>query len=240
MKKILVQKIEKSYGSRKILRNVSITVNSGEITGLLGPNGAGKTTLFYIILGLTKSDKGKIYLNQHDITNLPLHKRSKLGIGYLPQEPSIFRRLSVKDNILAILETQKISKKERLQKLDELLEEFNISHIANSMGISLSGGERRRTEIARTLAANPEFILLDEPLAGIDPLAIKDVKNIVTMIRNKGIGVLITDHNVRDLLSICDHSYIINDGVVLAEGGAREIISNKQVQDIYLGADFVI
>jgi lipopolysaccharide export system ATP-binding protein len=234
-----VKQISKQYGSRRVVKNVSLHLKRGEIVGLLGPNGAGKTTSFYMIVGLISCYSGQILLDETDITHLPVHTRSALGMSYLPQEASIFRKLSVGDNILAILELRKdLSKKERQETLNRLLQEFNIEHIRTTLGISLSGGERRRVEIARALATNPKFILLDEPFAGIDPISVVDVKRIITHLRGRNIGVLITDHNVRETLDICERAYIVNEGEILCEGPPKTILLNKQVRTVYLGEDF--
>lgn len=231
--------LAKSYKTRKVIDDVSITVNSGEIVGLLGPNGAGKTTCFYMIVGLIGADKGSITLDDVAITHFPIHQRAQLGLGYLPQEASVFRKLSVRDNLLAILETRKeLNKAARQKKAEALLQEFHISHIADSLGMSLSGGERRRVEIARALASEPRFILLDEPFAGVDPISVADIKQIIRHLQNKGIGILITDHNVRDTLSICQRAYIVSEGSVIAEGTAEDIVKNTQVRKVYLGEDF--
>lgn len=231
----------KKFKSREVVKDVSLHVHSGEIVGLLGPNGAGKTTSFYMIVGLLNADGGAIYVNDTDITKSPVHNRAELGISYLPQEASIFRKLSVADNIMAILELRKdMSKSERQLKLEQLLEEFRITHIRNTLGMSLSGGERRRTEIARTLAMDPKFILLDEPFAGIDPISVLDVKRIITHLRSRGIGILITDHNVRDTLNICERAYIVNDGKILCEGSPADILVNEQVRSVYLGEEFML
>lgn len=233
--------LAKAYAKKPVVKDVSLTVKQGEIVGLLGPNGAGKTTCFYMIVGLVSEDGGSICIDDEDVTNLPIHGRARKGLGYLPQEPSIFRTLSVADNILAILETRKsLSRDQRNDKLQSLLDEFNISHLATSIGMTLSGGERRRAEIARALAANPRFILLDEPFAGVDPISVKDIKNIVRHLRDKGIGVLITDHNVRETLDICEHAYIIGEGHVIAEGTTEQILSNEKVRKTYLGDDFTL
>lgn len=233
--------LAKSYKKRKVIDDVSITVNSGEIVGLLGPNGAGKTTCFYMIVGLIGADKGSITLDDIAITHFPIHKRAQLGLGYLPQEASVFRKLSVRDNLLAILETRKeLNKTARQEKAEALLQEFHISHIADSLGMSLSGGERRRVEIARALASEPRFILLDEPFAGVDPISVADIKQIIRHLQNKGIGILITDHNVRDTLSICQRAYIVSEGCVIAEGTAEDIVKNTQVRKVYLGEDFLL
>ena len=238
MNKLDIKKISKSYDSKKIVSNVTIQVNTGEVIGLLGPNGAGKTTCFYMITGLISPESGKIYINKKNITNLSIDERANLGIGYLAQEPSIFRGLSVKDNIFSILEQRKdINEKEKEERLLNLLKTFNIEHIKDTLGISLSGGERRRAEIARALASDPKFILLDEPFAGIDPISVIDIQDIIKLKNNK-IGILITDHNVRETLDVCDRSYILNDSKIIAEGKSTEILSNEQVQKVYLGENF--
>jgi lipopolysaccharide export system ATP-binding protein len=231
--------LAKRYGDRWVTSNVSLSLSSGQVVGLLGPNGAGKTTSFYMIVGLVEADQGQILLNDEDITDLPMHERSRKGIGYLPQEPSVFRMLSVEDNIKAILETRSdITEEECYQQLDALLEEFNLTHIRTSMGLSLSGGERRRVEIARALAAEPKYILLDEPFAGVDPISVGDIKQIIEHLKNRGLGVLITDHNVRETLDVCENAYIVQDGHVIAEGDADHILANKKVRDVYLGEHF--
>ena len=236
---LLAQNLAKSYSKKPAVKNVSLSVMQGEIVGLLGPNGAGKTTCFYMIIGLISADDGNILINNKDVTSLPVHGRAKQGLGYLPQEPSIFRALSVQDNILAILETRKgLDRSARHEVLERLLDEFQISHLANNKGMSLSGGERRRVEIARTLAANPQFILLDEPFAGIDPISVNDIKNIIRQLRDKGIGILITDHNVRETLDICERAYIVGEGRVIAEGSPNYILENEQVKRTYLGDHF--
>jgi lipopolysaccharide export system ATP-binding protein len=233
------ENLVKVYKKKHVVENVSLTVNSGEIVGLLGPNGAGKTTTFYMVVGIVTLNAGKIYLDDHDISILPLHERAQKGIGYLPQEASIFRKLSVIDNIMAILETRKdIDKNEKIGRAEELLEEFHISHIRDSIGQSLSGGERRRVEIARALAANPKFILLDEPFAGVDPISVIDIKNIIKHLRDRGLGVLITDHNVRETLDVCERAYIVNRGHLIAEGSPSDILSNEYVKRVYLGNEF--
>ena len=233
------ESLAKVYKKRRVVEDVSLTVNSGEIVGLLGPNGAGKTTTFYMVVGIVTLNAGKIYLDDHDISILPLHERAQKGIGYLPQEASIFRKLSVIDNILAILETRKdIDKNEKLNRAEELLEEFHITHIRNNIGQSLSGGERRRVEIARALAANPKFILLDEPFAGVDPISVIDIKNIIKHLRDRGLGVLITDHNVRETLDVCERAYIVNKGHLIAEGTPDSILNNEYVKRVYLGHEF--
>jgi len=239
MSRLSVQGLAKSYKSRQVLRDLSLDVTSGEVVGLLGPNGAGKTTAFYMIVGLVPCQKGRIVLDDEDISSLPMHRRAQLGVGYLPQEASVFRKLSVADNVLAILETRAdLDGDGREQRLAELLEELHISHIRESLGISLSGGERRRVEIARALAAEPKFILLDEPFAGVDPLSVIDIQRIIRQLTTRGIGVLITDHNVRETLGICGRAYIVSQGVVLAQGTAQEILAHPQVREVYLGQDF--
>jgi len=228
----------KSYSRRKIVNDVSIHINSGEVVGLLGPNGAGKTTSFYMVVGLVDADQGTVSLDDMDITHFPMHKRAQLGIGYLPQEASVFRKLTVNENIMAILETRPLNKIERQDRLDELLSELQIEHIQDSQGISLSGGERRRVEIARALAADPTFILLDEPFAGVDPISVIDIQKIINQLTDQGIGVLITDHNVRETLGICDRAYILSSGQVIAEGTPDQVLNDKQVKDVYLGQNF--
>src|SRR5690606_9678033 len=221
------------------VQDVSLSINSGEVVGLLGPNGAGKTTCFYMIVGLVRADRGNILINGQDVTHLPMHGRARQGIGYLPQEASIFRKLSVADNIMAILQTRKdLNRKGREGKLDSLLREFHIHHLRDNLGMSLSGGERRRAEIARALATDPQFILLDEPFAGVDPISVNDIKQIIQHLKDKGIGVLITDHNVRETLDICDKAYIVNDGHIIAEGDAEEVLANQLVREVYLGHAF--
>ena len=233
-----VEHLAKRYKSRWVVKDISISMKAGEIVGLLGPNGAGKTTAFYMTVGLVQPNRGMIFLNGVDITRAPIHQRATLGIGYLPQEASIFRKLSVEDNILAVLELQDLTVDERFQKLEFLLEEFNIEPIRKSLGMSLSGGERRRVEIARALAVNPKFILLDEPFAGVDPISVIDIKRIINQLRDHGIGVLITDHNVRETLDICERAYIVNAGEIIAEGTAQEILADEQVKAVYLGESF--
>lgn len=233
--------LAKSYKGRQVVKNVGLAVEAGQIVGLLGPNGAGKTTSFYMIVGLVNNDKGKITLNGEDLTLLPMHERARRGIGYLPQEASIFRKLTVYQNIMAILETRKdLNAVEREEKLEHLVEEFNIGHIKENLGMSLSGGERRRVEIARALAADPKFILLDEPFAGVDPISVGDIKKIILHLKNKGIGILITDHNVRETLDVCEHAYIVSHGELIAEGNADQILANQQVRDVYLGEQFTL
>jgi len=231
--------LAKSYKSRQVLKDLSLEVASGEVVGLLGPNGAGKTTAFYMIVGLTRCEHGEIFLDNRDIGRLPMHRRAQLGLGYLPQEPSVFRRLSVSNNIMAILETRPaLSEEQRTARLEELLGELHIEHVGDSLGISLSGGERRRVEIARAVAADPSFILLDEPFSGVDPLSVADIQRIIKHLSDKGIGVLITDHNVRETLGICQRAYIVNQGSVLAAGSADQILANPLVREVYLGQDF--
>ena len=233
--------LSKSYAKRPVVKDVSFSVNEGEVVGLLGPNGAGKTTCFYMTTGLVTQDGGQIILDDEDITDSPMHGRARKGLGYLPQEPSIFRKLSVRDNILAILETRKdLTHSQRQQKLESLLNEFHITHLTESDGMSLSGGERRRVEIARALAADPKFILLDEPFAGVDPISVNDIKGIIRHLSDKGIGVLITDHNVRETLDICARAYIIGEGHVIAEGTTEHILSDQKVRKTYLGDDFTM
>ncbi|UUO24036.1 LPS export ABC transporter ATP-binding protein [Colwellia sp. M166] len=233
--------LAKAYKGRKVVKNVSMKVSAGQIVGLLGPNGAGKTTSFYMIVGLVNNDSGSIVLNDEDLTLLPMHERARKGIGYLPQEASIFRKLSVYDNIMAILQTRKtLNDIEREEKLEHLLEEFNISHIKDNLGMSLSGGERRRVEIARALAAEPKFILLDEPFAGVDPISVGDIKKIILHLKERGIGILITDHNVRETLDVCEHAYIVSHGELIAEGDANQILANQHVRDVYLGEQFTL
>lgn len=237
--KLVVSHLAKSYKGRQVVKDVSLEVNAGKIVGLLGPNGAGKTTTFYMIVGLVPSDKGQITLNEQDITFDPMHQRARAGIGYLPQESSIFRKLTVHENLLAILQTRKdLSSQRRLEIADDLLEEFHIGHIKNSLGMALSGGERRRVEIARALAADPAFILLDEPFAGVDPISVLDIKKIIQHLCQRGIGVLITDHNVRETLDVCEIAYIVSHGELIAAGSPQEVLANQQVRDVYLGEQF--
>lgn len=236
---LTAKNLAKSYNGRKVVTDVSLEVKSGEIVGLLGPNGAGKTTSFYMIVGLVALDEGFIYIDDVDISLQPMHNRSRMGIGYLPQEASIFRRLSVYDNLMAVLQTRKeLSKEERQDKAEDLLDEFNIQHIRNSMGMALSGGERRRVEIARALAANPLFILLDEPFAGVDPISVIDIKKIIVHLRDRGLGVLITDHNVRETLSVCEHAYIVSQGHLIAHGTPQQVLNDEHVKRVYLGDQF--
>jgi lipopolysaccharide export system ATP-binding protein len=231
--------LAKSYKSRQVVRELSLEIASGEVVGLLGPNGAGKTTAFYMIVGLTRCEHGEIFLDNLDISRMAMHRRAQLGLGYLPQEPSVFRKLSVADNIMAILETRPgMDETQREVRLKELLGELHIEHVADTLGLSLSGGERRRVEIARALAADPRFILLDEPFAGVDPLSVGDIQRIIKHLSDKGIGVLITDHNVRETLGICGRAYIVSQGTVLASGSAEQILANPQVREVYLGQDF--
>jgi lipopolysaccharide export system ATP-binding protein len=232
------ENLVKSYRTRKVVKKVSIEVHQGEIVGLLGPNGAGKTTTFYMVVGLTRPDEGKVLINDEDITCLPMHQRAKKGVSYLPQEPSVFRKLTVEDNIIAVLESQKLTRFDRKKKARALLRELNILHIKNSKAYSLSGGERRRVEISRALATSPVFILLDEPFAGIDPIAVADIQSIISQLKKKGIGVLITDHNVRETLSITDRAYIINDGQIIASGKPMDVARDEKVKQIYLGNQF--
>ncbi|MCB1948274.1 LPS export ABC transporter ATP-binding protein [Nitrosomonas sp.] len=232
------ENLKKRYKSRTVVHDVSFSLNSGEVIGLLGPNGAGKTTCFYMIVGLVSLDHGDIYLDNLSLTQLPMHERARLGLSYLPQEASIFRRLTVEENILAILELRRLDSDQLEQQLDTLLHDLHISHIRNNTAVSLSGGERRRVEIARALASRPRFILLDEPFAGVDPIAVMDIQKVINFLKERDIGVLITDHNVRETLGICDRAYIINDGKVLAQGTPDEIIYNEHVRKVYLGEHF--
>jgi lipopolysaccharide export system ATP-binding protein len=238
MSELRAGNLKKRYKSRTVVQDVSLSVNSGEVVGLLGPNGAGKTTCFYMMVGLVPLDGGSIYLDERDLTQLPIHQRARMGLSYLPQEASIFRRLSVADNIRAVLELKSYTADEMQQRLDDLLHDLHISHIRTSQGISLSGGERRRVEIARALATQPRFILLDEPFAGVDPIAVLDIQKIIQFLKARDIGILITDHNVRETLGICDRAYIISDGTVLASGKPDEIIYNESVRKVYLGEHF--
>lgn len=238
---LTIKHLAKNYSKRWVVKDVSFSMESGQIVGLLGPNGAGKTTSFYMVVGLVRMDKGEIYLDDLDLSDLAMHERARKGIGYLPQEASIFRKLTISENIMAILETRKdLTKAQRQQRLAELLADFKITHIKDSLGMSVSGGERRRAEIARALAADPKFMLLDEPFAGVDPISVGDIKDIITTLKDRGIGVLITDHNVRETLAICEHAYIVSEGSVIAEGTAQEILANETVRKVYLGDDFTV
>lgn len=230
--------LKKSYGSRQVVCGVDISISSGSVVGLLGPNGAGKTTTFYMVVGLAQPDDGQVFLGDVEITSLPMYQRARRGISYLPQEASVFRKLSVADNLMAIIETVETDKRRGRQRMEQLLEEFSITHIASSKGYALSGGERRRVEIARALITGPSFILLDEPFAGIDPIAVGDIQELILSLKNKNIGVLISDHNVRETLGVCDSAYILSSGVVLEHGTPNEIAASKKAQDIYLGKDF--
>ncbi len=233
--------LTKSYRGRQVVKDVNLEIQSGQIVGLLGPNGAGKTTSFYMIVGLVKADQGVICIDERDISHVPMHGRAKAGIGYLPQEASIFRKLSVSDNIMGILELRKeLSRQQREETLENLLQEFHITHIRNNKGMSLSGGERRRVEIARALATDPKFILLDEPFAGVDPISVGDIKQIIHHLKNKGIGVLITDHNVRETLDICETAYIVSEGSIICSGTPQDVLNNQKVRKVYLGDDFRI
>ncbi len=238
MTKLIAKNLAKSYKEHRVVKSVSITIPTGKAIGLLGPNGAGKTTTFYMIVGFTKPNNGSIWIDNVDVTNSAMHKRSKLGLGYLPQETSIFRKLTVKDNILAILQLKYKNKKTQQSKLDQLLNEFSITHISNTISASLSGGEKRRVEIARAIAAEPKFLLLDEPFAGIDPISINEIKETILQLKAKDIGILITDHNVRETLSSCDYAYIMGSGTIIAEGNSEEILNNKKVKEVYLGQNF--
>ncbi|MDP4788504.1 MAG: LPS export ABC transporter ATP-binding protein [Haliea sp.] len=239
MAQLKASNLAKAYRGRKVVIDVSLELSSGQIVGLLGPNGAGKTTCFYMVVGIISADAGRIELNGEDITSLAMHDRARRGLGYLPQEASIFRKLSVQDNLLAILETRPdLNKADRKAHCDRLLEEFHLTHLRNSLGQALSGGERRRVEIARALATEPDFILLDEPFAGVDPISVSDIKDIIIHLRKRGIGVLITDHNVRDTLDICERAYIVGEGHIIAEGNAQEVLDNPRVRQVYLGEHF--
>ena len=237
--RLTANNLAKAYRGREVVKDVSIDLESGQVVGLLGPNGAGKTTCFYMIVGIINADRGAIEINGEDITALPMHERARRGIGYLPQEASIFRKLTVGDNIMAILETRPdLSRDQRHQLRDQLLEEFNVTHLRDSLGQSLSGGERRRIEIARALATEPDFILLDEPFAGVDPISVNDIKQIIRHLQSRGIGVLITDHNVRDTLDICEKAFIVGEGHIIAAGSAEDVLGNARVREIYLGEQF--
>ena len=233
--------LAKNFKGRDVVKDVSIEISQSQIVGLLGPNGAGKTTCFYMIVGLIQADSGRVMLDQKDMSKLPIHDRARHGLSYLPQESSIFRNLTVEENVLAILQVrQELTREEREKKLEQLLEEFSIVHIRNSKGMSLSGGERRRTEIARTLATDPKFILLDEPFAGVDPISVSDIKTIIYQLKDRGIGILLTDHNVRETLDICEKAYIVSEGRLIADGDASAILSNEKVRSVYLGSQFKI
>jgi lipopolysaccharide export system ATP-binding protein len=239
MSRLSASGLQKSYKSRAVVRDLSVEVSSGEVVGLLGPNGAGKTTAFYMIVGLVSCEGGRIFLDDRELTRLPMHRRARLGLGYLPQEASVFRKLTVAQNVSAILETRpELDAAAREQRLEALLDELHVAHIRDSLGQSLSGGERRRVEIARALAAEPRFVLLDEPFAGVDPLSVADIQRSIEHLRARGIGVLITDHNVRETLGICGRAYIVNQGSVIASGSAAEILANPEVREVYLGQDF--
>ncbi|WP_136067011.1 LPS export ABC transporter ATP-binding protein [Modicisalibacter radicis] len=239
MKTLSARHLAKSYKNRRVVQDISLSIGQGSIVGLLGPNGAGKTTSFYMIVGLVRADAGEVMIDDQDLSRAAMHHRARAGIGYLPQEASIFRKLSVADNIMAILETRRdLDKPGRRRQLERLLDEFHIAHIRDNMGMSLSGGERRRVEIARSLATEPAFILLDEPFAGVDPISVGEIKAIIRQLRDRGIGVLITDHNVRETLDICDNAYIVGDGQIIAEGSAEAILASKKVREVYLGNEF--
>jgi lipopolysaccharide export system ATP-binding protein len=239
MTTLAAKQLIKTYNKRNVVNGVSLHVNTGEVVGLLGPNGAGKTTSFYMMVGLIKADEGQILLDSQDITHHPMHLRAQLGVGYLPQEPSVFRKLSVADNLRAVLQIRSDLTEGQMElTIEELLEEFHIPHLRNQMALSLSGGERRRVEIARALASNPQFILLDEPFAGVDPISVEDIKKIIEHLKDRGIGVLITEHNVRETLGICNRAYILNEGRVIAEGSTDSIVSNEEVRKVYLGNNF--
>jgi len=236
--KLYTNGIRKSYKGRDVVKGVTVEVNQGEIVGLLGPNGAGKTTSFYMIVGLVKPDSGSVFLDDEDITNAPMYKRSQMGIGYLPQEVSVFRKLSVEDNIMAILELTDLNKEDRKSRLEQLLNEFSLQHVRKNLGNRLSGGEKRRTEIARALATNPKFVLLDEPFAGVDPIAVEDIQSIVSELKQRNIGILITDHNVQETLSITDRAYLLFEGNILKSGTASELAEDEEVRKVYLGQNF--
>jgi len=238
MQALEAKKLEKSYRGRKIVRGISLQVKSGEVVGLLGPNGAGKTTTFYMVVGLMRPDQGRVILDGSDITKMPMYRRARMGIGYLPQEPSVFRKLTVAENLMAILETMSLSRGERNERCSRLLKELGVAHLADNSAFTLSGGERRRVEIARALTFSPKFILLDEPFAGIDPLAVQDIQSIISLLKQKNIGVLITDHNVRETLAITDRAYIINEGKIIEAGTAEEITASPRVRQFYLGEAF--
>lgn len=238
---LVMKHLAKRYGKRWVVKDVSFSVEQGQVVGLLGPNGAGKTTSFYMVVGLVNMDKGQIQLGEQDISPLAMHERAKVGIGYLPQEASIFRKLTIEQNILAILQTRHdLNKNAQKQELEKLMAEFHLEHVRHSLGMSVSGGERRRCEIARCLASNPKFILLDEPFAGVDPISVGDIMDVITTLKNRGIGVLITDHNVRETLAICEKAYIVSEGAIIAEGTAQDVLNNELVRKVYLGEDFVV
>lgn len=238
MSQLVVENLRKSYKGRTVVHDISMEIKSGEVVGLLGPNGAGKTTSFYMMVGLVPLEAGTITLNEQNVSRMPIHSRAKMGLAYLPQEPSIFRKLTVSENIMAVLELQGLTEEQKHDRLEELLHDLHIMHIRGNAAVSLSGGERRRVEIARCLAANPSFILLDEPFAGIDPIAVLDIQKIIRFLASRDIGILITDHNVRETLGICDRAYIVNEGTVFASGSPTEIVSNEDVREVYLGRDF--
>jgi lipopolysaccharide export system ATP-binding protein len=238
MSELVVKNLRKSYKARTVVHDISLSIKDGEVVGLLGPNGAGKTTSFYMMVGLVPLDAGQITLNGENLSRMPIHLRARMGLAYLPQEPSIFRKLTVTENIMAVLELQDLSDEARQERLESLLHDLHILHIRDNSAVSLSGGERRRVEIARCLASNPKFILLDEPFAGIDPIAVLDIQKIIRFLSSRNIGVLITDHNVRETLGICDRAYIVNEGTVFASGSPAEIVSNEDVREVYLGRDF--
>ncbi len=239
MARLQANNLAKSYKGRKVIEDVSVTVENNQIVGLLGPNGAGKTTCFYMIAGLVAADHGEVFIDDQNVTHLPMHGRARAGLSYLPQEASVFRKLTVADNIMAILETRRdLNRSQRQSEMNLLLEEFHITHIRKSLGMALSGGERRRVEIARAIATNPRFILLDEPFAGVDPISVSDIKSIVNHLKSRGLGVLITDHNVRETLDICEKAYIVSEGHIIAEGTAEDILSNAKVRKVYLGENF--
>ena len=239
MSRLLAENLAKRFRQREVVKDISLDISSGEVVGLLGPNGAGKTTAFYMIVGLIAADAGRIYLDDVDLTTLPMHRRARMGLGYLPQEASVFRKLTVEKNIMAILQVRdELSRADRERILEELMEELHVSHVRNSLGLSLSGGERRRVEIARALAAEPRFVLLDEPFAGVDPISVLDIQRIVKHLAGRGIGVLITDHNVRETLGICERAYILNNGSMIAQGSPETILENQEVREVYLGDSF--
>lgn len=239
--RLAMQHLGKRYGKRWVVKDVSFSVEQGQVVGLLGPNGAGKTTSFYMVVGLVNMDKGQVTLGKMDLSKYAMHERARAGIGYLPQEASIFRKLSIQDNILSILQTRRdLNKKQQQVELEKLIGEFSLEHVRHSLGMSVSGGERRRCEIARALAANPKFILLDEPFAGVDPISVSDIKDVILALKNRGIGVLITDHNVRETLAICEKAYIVSEGAIIAEGTPEDILANDLVKSVYLGKDFQV